>query len=397
MNMEDDHKNFLNAVEESVRLKKFIKLSIKYDNNANGDLKQLYVRCIQIKQEDKLSFTLSYKTKDITKNYSIGEGMALLEGDFIGHCRSATLSDMRFNLQLERIRDRAYRLKKQKATHSTLPSLTHDRKKARIIDQKKYYLHALGLTDSTGNVFSRSQDKYKQINQFINLLAVDLKRYKKQELTKVVDMGAGKGYLTFALYDYLHNELKHDVFLTGVEIRQDLVEKCNNIARASNFTGLRFQQGYIGEYEAGDVDLLVALHACDTATDDAIFQGLSTKASMIVVAPCCHKEVRQEMERVKHLNQVSILTRYGIFMERQAEMLTDGLRALILEYYGYKVKVFEFVSDVHTPKNVLIVASYGGSQTSVFRKAIYDKINKLRSDFGITTQRLYRLCFSENG
>jgi hypothetical protein len=145
--------------------------------------------------------------------------------------------------------------------------------------------------------------------------------------------------------------------VTGVEMRPDLVRLCNGIARDSNLANLEFVDGTIQKYDATGANILIALHACDTATDDAILKGISAGASLIVVAPCCHKQIRREMESGKKQNELEILTRHGIFMERQAEMVTDSLRALILEYFGYSVKVFEFVGGEHTPKNVMIAAT----------------------------------------
>jgi hypothetical protein len=140
--------------------------------------------------------------------------------------------------------------------------------------------------------------------------------------------------------------------------------------------------------------LLIALHACDTATDDAIYKGIKTNAELIVVAPCCHKQIRREMEKGKTKNDVSFLTKYGIFMERQAEMITDGIRALVLEYFGYKTKIFEFISDVHTPKNVLVVGIKGEIAKS--RKTeILAQIQQTKSYFGIGYHHLERLLKDE--
>jgi hypothetical protein len=203
-------------------------------------------------------------------------------------------------------------------------------------------------------------------------------------------MGSGKGYLTFALYDYLHNVLNLKTKITGVEFREDLVALCNGIAMKSGFDNLGFVQGSIEDYEARQMDILIALHACDTATDDAIYKGISANASLIVVAPCCHKQIRREMETNRKANEVSFLTKYGIFLERQAEMVTDGIRALILEYHGYKTKVFEFISDVHTPKNVLIVGTKA-KVTQERKEEIKKAIKQAKYDFGIDTHHLEKL------
>jgi hypothetical protein len=159
---------------------------------------------------------------------------------------------------------------------------------------------------------------------------------------------------------------------------------------------LNFVQGTIQDYNADDVNLLIALHACDTATDDAIYKGIKANAALIVVAPCCHKQIRKAIEKNKVKNDVTFLTKYGIFLERQAEMVTDGIRALILEYFGYKTKVFEFISDAHTPKNVLVVGVKRAEnlKTEAERErqaAVLQKIKDSKSYFGIDYHHLERL------
>ena len=175
-----------------------------------------------------------------------------------------------------------------------------------------------------------------------------------------------------------------------------MVGLCNTVAKKSGFKKLNFAQGTIQDYDAENVNLLIALHACDTATDDAIFKGIKAGAELIVVAPCCHKQIRREIEKNKVNNDVSFLTKYGIFLERQAEMVTDGIRALILEYFGYKTKVFEFISDAHTPKNVLVVGIKSlnplkGTSEEKRKAEILQKIKASKAYFGIGYHHLERL------
>jgi SAM-dependent methyltransferase len=254
----------------------------------------------------------------------------------------------------------------------------------------------LNLTDQEGKVYKNAQDKWKQINHYIELLSSSLSHLPENKNLKVVDMGAGKGYLTFALYDYLKNNLNRNVDVEGVEFRKDLVDFCNEVAVKSDFNHLGFVEGTIEDYQSKEpIDVLIALHACDTATDDAIFKGIKDESSLIVVAPCCHKQVRRQLEEVKAKNDLEFMTKYGIFMERHAEMLTDSIRALILEYYGYETKVMQFISDQHTPKNVMIV----GLKKSIDPKkqsSILEKIKSLKSYFGINYQYLERLCFLDS-
>jgi hypothetical protein len=153
------------------------------------------------------------------------------------------------------------------------------------------------------------------------------------------------------------------------------------------FKQLEFIEGTIEQYEDSNINILIALHACDTATDDAIFKGINAHADLIVVAPCCHKQIRREIEKHKTKNELDFLLKYGIFLERQAEMVTDGLRALILEYYGYSTKIVEFVSDSNTPKNVMIVAEKK-SKTEAQKNEILTKIKETKQYFGIDFHQL---------
>lgn len=385
--------SFLDQLQLSIQDKTFVKLSL---GNYQGDeqaLKNIYIKPILIKQEPKLSFTYRYKTKDITKNYLLQEGLAEIqryiskEGFHV-----STLFSTLENQIVELGKNGEWRLRQEKATAQLPASLIHDKTKSRILeDPNKQYLKALRLTDKDGKVFKNAQDKWKQINHYIEILSTMLKDLPQEKTLQVVDMGSGKGYLTFALYDYLHDVLQRQVNLVGVEYRADMVDLCNKIAKEAAFENLSFVQGTIEDYQSEQaINVLIALHACDTATDDAIFKGIQQEAELIVVAPCCHKQIRREMETYKTKNELDFLLQHGIFLERQAEMLTDGMRALILAYHGYQTKVFQFVADAHTPKNVLIV---GVKKTISPEKQaeILAKIKSSKAYFGIGYHHLERL------
>ena len=383
---------YIVLLNKSLAENTYVKLSLANYKGTTEGLKNCFVKRIQIKQEDKLSFTYRYNTKDIVKNYSITEGVSIIN-EFIsqGAFKLATLFSIDSDTVFEYINKEKTILKKNKATHTQLPSLDHNTQKNRLITANgKSYLHQLNITDEKGNVNKNAQDKFKQINHYVELLSPLIKNLPKHETLHVTDMGAGKGYLTFALYDYLSNVLKLNAKVTGVEFRKDLVGLCNGISKNSNFNHLHFVEGSINAYDAKDTNVLIALHACDTATDDAIYKGISANADLIVVAPCCHKQIRKEIEKHKTKNDLDFLLKHGIFLERQAEMVTDGLRSLILEYYGYSTKVFEFVSDVNTPKNVMIVAEKK-TKTEIQKQEILNKINSTKTYFGIEYHQLEKL------
>jgi SAM-dependent methyltransferase len=202
---------------------------------------------------------------------------------------------------------------------------------------------------------------------------------------EVADMGCGKGYLTFATWQYFHDTARTPAHVRGIELRPELVELCNQAAREGGCDGLEFTAGTIADTACGAVDVLIALHACDTATDDAIAQGVAVNAAVIVVAPCCHKELSPQLTAPTALEPV---LRHGIFHERQAEFVTDALRLLLLEWAGYEPRAFEFVPTEHTPKNLMIAAVRRASPPD--RNAAASRVRALAAAYGIRHQHLAR-------
>lgn len=383
---------FTAALKESLNTASFVKVSLGNYKGEEEALKQILIRKVVIKREDKLAFTYRYKTRDVVKNYAIDEAIDLIAGYLDKGFKIGTLFTTEKDLILEELNNGKVVFRESSASSAVAPSACHDKEKIRLIKpEAKSYLTELKITDAEGKVFKNAQDKFRQINHYIEILSSLIKELPEGTIKKVADMGSGKGYLTFALYDYLHSVLKLETEVVGVEYRQDMVDLCNQVAVKSAFGRLNFVQGTIEDYNAEHVNLLIALHACDTATDDAIFKGIKANAELIVVAPCCHKQIRREIEQNKVKNDVSFLTKYGIFLERQAEMVTDGIRALILEYFGYKTKVFEFISDAHTPKNVLVVGVKGKGLGAERKAEILQKIKASKEYFGIGYHHLERL------
>lgn len=391
MSNHENLEQFHRILEDSLNEETFIKITLGNYQGEEKELKNIYVRKVVLKGKQHLAFTYRYKTKDIVKNYLYNEALELISGYLISGFKSCTCFTTKNDIVMLYNPAKSFSLKVNKASLNAPASVSHDKAKTRLISTlDKPYLNALKITDNNGVVYKNAQDKYKQINQYVALLDPLIRTLPAGQLKKVVDMGSGKGYLTFALYDYLLNTLKLQASVTGVEYREDLVDLCNDIAKQSDFNGLNFVQGTIEDYQTEEINLLIALHACDTATDDAICKGIKAGAELIVVAPCCHKQIRREIEKEKANNDLDFLTKYGVFLERQSEMVTDGIRALILEYFGYKTKVFEFISDAHTPKNVLVV----GVRTKevINNKAeILAKISQTKAYFGIGYHHLEKL------
>ena len=372
------------TLNQSVLDNNFVKLTLSKPIKKSDGLPNVYVRLVKIKGAELFQFTYHYTTNDKVKNYTITEAITELEILLMDNFRAATLFTLENDLLvfISKKKKISYRLNAP-SFKNKLPE-THDKPKDRIASGG--YLEHLGVMDSKGKVIHKMADKYRQINKYLEIIEGLLKSTKLPKKINIVDMGSGKGYLTFALYDYLVNQKKYNATVTGIELRKELVNYCNDVAKKSDFKNLSFVAQPIQDYDNTKIDILIALHACDTATDDAIYKGLSAKAELIICAPCCHKQIRQQ---VKGKEQESPLLKYGIFKERQFEMVTDTIRALILEKNNYNTKVFEFISNEHTRKNVMLVGSKSSKKNDTSK--IDTKIEGLKEAYAIENHYLETL------
>ena len=379
---------FIGETAKSLHEETFVRMTLGNYKGADEHLQKILIRLIKTKRGKRLFFLYRYVTRDTAKNYDYNEGLNLLREmlgtDFFAGHLFTTENDF----QLDIGKKGKSRLNTAKPTFKAAPELDHDRKKARLVNPESFYLKALGITTDKGTVRDKQQDKWRQINKFVETLSnfFDKSDLKDRKEINIVDMGSGKGYLTFAAYDYFKNEREIDVKMTGVDTKQNLVGLCNDIANASEFNDLKFVHGYIGEFGLTDVDILIALHACNTATDDAIFCGIQANADLIVVAPCCHQEIRPQIVPPEMFKNI---LKHGVMLEREAESITDGLRALLLEKSGYQTKLFEFVSTEHTPKNNMIVGTKQKKKFDV--EKLDEQINSIKDFYGINEQKLEKL------
>jgi SAM-dependent methyltransferase len=384
--MKQDHP-FIHHFQNSFSRKNFVKLVLSKKRVKTALIKIVTLKPVQLKDEILVSMVTSNQNNDVTKNFTLEQSvfqlLDLLNKDFY----KADLFTLEKNWHLIYYQSGKFKMKSKPATIHVVDTM-HDHLKKRILDSHgNIYLEQLGITTKEGYIKKSKHGKYRQINKYVEIIDSILRTTQLPEYFNVIDMGAGKGYLTFALYDYLHNILKKKPKVLGVELRSELVEKCNAIAKKAKFDYLNFEQGEIKNAILPKIDVLIALHACDIATDDAIARGIKSHAKVILVAPCCHKQVRKSM---KNHGSLAILTKFGIMEARQAEILTDTIRALILESYGYQTKVFEFIATDHTPKNILITA-LKTKDISVPDFTILEQVNTLKSTFGIAFHELEHL------
>ena len=369
----------------------FVKLTLSGPRGRDLSLQNVFVRPVTLREGPRLQFVYRHGTRDVAKNFEQVEALQLIEELVGGDFRYANLFTTQLTANLEFRDGRNSRLMEGKPAHTEPPPTTHDQTKQRHLDPKSAWLRGLSVTADGGKIAKGMEAKFRQIDKFVEVLASLLAEAKlspsMEKPVHVIDMGCGKGYLTFAAYDWLNRQAPGAAEVRGIEARPELVELCNRVARESGFDKLRFEAGTIDSTKLERTDVLIALHACDTATDDAIARGIAADVKLIVVSPCCQKEVRPQLIPPPVLADA---LRHGILLERHAEFVTDALRAALLEWAGYEAKVFEFISTEHTAKNLMIAAVKRDDSASVLRQneGTAAKARDLAALYGIREQRL---------
>lgn len=260
-----------------------------------------------------------------------------------------------------------YSGKKQSASEAGVrPNLSHNRTKKYILEDGRAvpFLVDLGVQTSEGKVVKAHYDKFKQINRYLEFVEDVLPVFEKDKCIHIIDFGCGKSYLTFALYYYLHELKGYEVAITGLDLKEDVIAHCNELAEKYRYDKLHFLHGDIARYDKeGDVDMVVTLHACDTATDYALKKAVDWNAKVIFSVPCCQHEVNRQIQN----EQLGDVLKYGLIKERISALLTDAIRANLLEEKGYETQILEFITMEHTPKNILIraVKKAEGGQSNV--------------------------------
>ncbi len=381
---------FFSHVQQAVDESKLERLVLsKYQGN-EADLERVTIRPVLIKDEFLLSFLYQYKTNHITKNLTLTEATSFLQDALGEEFKNAHLLTGEWEIQLTFSKKGKTLLNKHrnKNNQDISQPLSHNKEKKRFVEQSRPYLHELGITDSKGDIIPSMSRKWKQINKFIEVLSgaitnTGLAEYKK---IHIADFGSGKAYLTFAVHDYLSSQLGVETQVTGVELRQNLVDLCNQTADKLCLNGIQFEQGDVKHFAAKNINVMIALHACDTATDYAIHMGIRTGAEIIMCSPCCHKQIRPQLKSPVVLAPVLL---HGIHLGQEAEMVTDGLRALLLEANNYDTQVFEFISLEHTSKNKMILAQKRKIPKDT--NLILQQIDAIKTFYGIQEHCLERL------
>jgi SAM-dependent methyltransferase len=371
---------FMGLLRDAVRDASLDKLTLGKPSGSDPTLTNLFVRPVTLRSGPRFSFVWRHTTRDITKNHDADGALRLLDSLIGAEFLDAHLFTATQSAQLETGPDTS-RVRIKARVSAAPPSHGNDRLKPRPIPPETPWLRTLGVTDERGKPLAAMTDKFRQIEKFAEIIGHLVKEAPLEEgrVLRVFDMGCGKGYLTFATSELLGERAQ----VCGVEARADLVEFCSNAAAEQGFEGrLSFRVGSIAQTDVGDVDILIALHACDTATDDALAKGVTAGAALLVVAPCCQKEIRPQIVSPPVL---SAALKHGIFAERQAEFATDALRAQLLEWAGYRTRVIEFISTEHTAKNTMITAVRARPRGD---QAVAARIRDFAAFYGIRRQTL---------
>lgn len=303
---------------------------------------------------------------------------------------SAWSADISFDLKISK-KGKIF-LGKKKSNNEKLKNTSHNKEKNYILKEGMIIepLIDLGIFTKEGKVVNSKYDKYKQINRFLEIIDDEIKKSNYKDLT-ILDFGCGKSYLTFVLYYYFVKIKNINVKMIGLDLKEDVINKCNEIAKRYNYDNLHFELGDINGYKYNNkVDMVITLHACDTATDYALYNAVKWNTRMIFSVPCCQHELNSQM-KAKNL---SILNRYGIIQERTAALMTDAIRGNLLEACGYKTQLLEFIDIAHSPKNILIRASKANISEEKKKKAI-EEVNAIIKEFNFK-QTLMELLKKDN-
>ncbi len=381
---------FFALVDSSLSQGRLLRLVLARPQGAEAGLQRVTARPLQLRGQPVLSFVYRYDTRDETKNLPLAEAVQRLR-ELVGPAfRNAHLFTPGEETQLKLNRKGIGTLTVGAAATEPVATeaRTHDRAKERFIDLNRPFLVELDVTTAQHQLVPAMARKWKQINKFVEVFAHALasSRLADAKQLRVVDFGSGKGYLTFAVHDWLQQARGVVPDVVGVELRPDMVALGNAAIARLGLQGLRMALGDVRHHEPGALNVMIALHACDVATDHAIYLGLRAGADIIMCSPCCHKQIRPQLLSPHPMRSI---LQHGVHREQQAEMLTDSLRALLLESQGYETQVFEFVSLEHTSKNKMILAVRRAQPASP--EPALAQVRELKDFYGIREQCLETL------
>ena len=384
-----EKENILFELKKNIQEDKLIK--IVFSDRKSGDFNKVIIKPIILKSAKNIQIESFRDNKAFHKNIDLNNLQELEDNlkEYIDNFKQILLqiegSDISF------IRKKENFSRKEKDSNLIKTSNEHNKKKQYILNEgdKIDFLIELGLMSVEGKILKSSYNKFKQINKYLEFIDDVIEELKAKKLItnhiNVLDFGCGKSYLTFALYYYLKNYRKDLTFsIVGLDLKKDVIEFCNKLAKKLNYENLEFLNGNIKDYnKSKEVDLVFSLHACNNATDYSLEKALSLDAKAILAVPCCHHEFFEKIQKNKNsefYNTLKIMADNGVVLDKFATLATDSFRSLSLELCGYKTKMIEFIDMEHTPKNILIKAIK--SKSSNLKEKLVE-YNKLKEFLGI--------------
>lgn len=331
-------------------------------NKSEKTFNKVTIKKVTIQNEIKHQFEYFYdknvEHKNLNSNETKNEISKILETYF----KQAIINTIDYDYHIIINKKGDAKINK-KAPTKKFEEVSHNRKKNYILNEgeKSTFLIELGIMTDQGKIINSKYDKFKQINRYLELVSDCIPYLDKNKTIKIIDFGCGKAYLTFALYDYLVLKMGYNVEIVGLDLKENVIRFCSNLAKKLNYDDLRFEQGDIKGFNQFDnVDMVISLHACNTATDEALAKAVNWGAKVILAVPCCQHEF---LKKIKNEKMIPMM-KFGIIKEKLASLLTDSVRANVLEIMGYRTQVLEFIDMEHTPKNIMIRAFFEDTNNS---------------------------------
>ena len=373
---------------ENIEIKNIIRGTISNPRNNSKYIKG-YIRPVEIKGNSMMQIELFTETQSFAHNYNYDEFSEIINTIMLDSFFQLNIITNEYNYSFKYTKKNHLLSNKIKNKEiKTLLNVSHNKQKKYILNDGNIIppLVDLGVMTQDGKIVPSYYDKYRQINRFLEIIDDTIKAFKEQELN-IIDFGCGKSYLTFIVYYYLVNIKNIKTNIVGLDLKADVIKKCNEIAKNYGYNSLNFEIGDISLYKPHfRVDLIITLHACDVATDYAMYHAIKLHSKYLLSVPCCQHEINNQIKKSS-----SFLASYGIVKERMSALLTDTIRAKLLEYSGYNVDILEFVDFDASPKNLLVRAKYTGNSNA---KAL-DEVKQILDEF-IIDQTLYKLLFKSS-
>ena len=378
--------NTANLLSNLIEEKNISKITFSNIRNKELELDKIIAKLVEIKNNINIQFEYRYKriikhtNINIKNTHEVKE--VLIELLNLARDINVQTSDEEINIKISKKFKVA--VKRRKTAQKEL-SFEHNTKKSYFLDENTAYpfLIELGIQDSNGKIKKSRFNKFKQINKYLEFIKQSAEQLNSKEQLTILDFGSGKSYLTFSAYYYLTEILNLDVKIIGIDLKKEVIDNCNSIAQKLNYSNLAFVYGDVANYEnTNEIDMVISLHACNTATDIAIIKALKWQTKVFLAVPCCQKEINSQLESNKLL---PFMLKHGIIKEKFSTLLTDSIRSEVLEAFGYNSDIVEFISEENTPKNQLIRAYKTNNQINV------EKLKELEQFLDTLNVKMYLL------